>query len=182
MQELDSLTVQRAARGDHQAFRRLYDTYAPFLWKVLFPMAGRDMMLAKELLQDTFVRVHGVLRTFKGGSALSTWLYRIAYTTAMSYFRRNSRLRSQPLDDRIESSGRSDEFDDHQLAGRILRSLTPDERFLLVAREVNDISFDDLAEVTGQTSGALRTRLHRIKAAVRASFPMEHYAAAGGMP
>jgi RNA polymerase sigma factor (sigma-70 family) len=178
MQELDSLTLRRAKKGDRQAFKTLYDMYAPFLWRVLFPMAGRDMGVARELLQDTFVKVHDSLRQFGEESALSTWLYRIAYTTAMARYRKEQRHRFVELDEQFMSSERADEFDDRQLVERIFTGMSAEDRFLIVAREVHDISFDDLASVTGQTSGALRTRLHRLKAAVRAEFPQEQFVGA----
>ena len=180
MQEIDDLTLEKAARGDRRAFKSLYDLYAPFLWKVLFPISGRDMTTARELLQDTFVKVYESLRQFKGESALSTWLYRIAYTTAMAHARkRKNRFRFQPYDDTLGGNNRTDTYDDRQLARKVLDGLSTDERFLLIAREIDGISFDDLSRITGQKSGALRTRLHRLKGSIRQSFPQEQLAAGG---
>ncbi|MBN1756976.1 MAG: RNA polymerase sigma factor [Chitinispirillaceae bacterium] len=174
MQELDDITLKKAARGDQKAFKSLYDLYAPFIWKVLFPISERDMTTARELLQDTFVKVYEALRQFKGESALSTWLYRIAYTTAMGHTRkRKNRFRFQPYDDTLVGSNRTDTYDDRQLARKVLDSLSTNERFLLIAREIDGISFDDLSLITGQKSGALRTRLHRLKESIRKSFPQE---------
>ena len=177
MQELDDITLKRAAKGDHHAFRTLYDLYAPFIWRVLYPMAGRDMTTARELLQDTFIRVHQSLRQFKKRSALSTWLYRVAYTTALTYARRpQNRYRFESYTDTLGGNDRTDEFDNRQLVDRVLTTLSVDDRFLLVAREIDGISFDEIAEITGQSSGALRTRLHRLKETIRKSFSQEQYA------
>jgi RNA polymerase sigma-70 factor (ECF subfamily) len=176
MKELDTATLQRAKKGDRHAFKTLYTLYASFLWRVIFPMAGRDMTVARELVQDTFIKVHRSLRQFRERSALSTWLYRIAYTTAMAYARKPiNRYRFQPNIDTLRGTDRTDEFDERQLAGRILASLSADDRFLLVAREIDDIPFDDLSVITGQNSGALRTRLHRLKETIRRSYPQEQY-------
>jgi RNA polymerase sigma-70 factor, ECF subfamily len=177
MQELDSITVRQAAKGNRHAFKRLYDHYAPFLWKMLFPMAGRDMTTARELLQDTFIKVNESLKQFKGNSSLSTWLYRVAYTTAMMHYRKMRHHYSfSTFEDTIKSPDRTDTFDNKQLARKILSQLSPDDRFLLVAREVDGISFDELATITSQSSGALRTRVHRLKETLRKMFPSEKMA------
>lgn len=177
MQELDAVTIRLAAKGNRNAFKKLYDQYAPFLWKVLFPMSGQNLEMTRELLQDTFVRINDTLRQFKGNSALSTWLYRIAYTTAMMHFRKQRRYRTfDTITGNEAGPDRTDTFDNKQIVHKILSQLSPDERFLLVAREVDGISFEKLATITGDSSGALRTRIHRLKENVRRMFPQEHYA------
>ena len=177
MRELDAVTIRLAAKSNRHAFKKLYDLYAPFLWKVLFPMAGQNMETTRELLQDTFVRVNDTLKQFKGNSALSTWLYRIAYTTAMMHFRKNRRYREFGTITGSETSpDKTDTFDNRQIVQKILSRLSPDERFILVAREVDGISFEELATITGDSSGALRTRIHRLKETVRRMFPQEQYA------
>jgi RNA polymerase sigma-70 factor (ECF subfamily) len=177
MQELDAITLKRATKGDRHAFKSLYDHYAPFLWRVLFPLSERDMTTARDLLQDTFIRVNDTLRQFRGKSALSTWLYRVAYTTAMQHARKpGNRYRFHSYIDIQRGKERTDTFDNRQLAQKILDNLQPEDRFLLVAREVDGLSFDELAEITGQKAGALRTRLHRLKESVRAAYPEETYA------
>jgi RNA polymerase sigma-70 factor, ECF subfamily len=180
MKELDDITLRSAIKGDRHAFRLLYDHYAPFIWKVLFTMGGRDMTTARDLVQDTFVKAYTALGQFKGKSAFSTWLYRIAYTTAIAHARR-SRLKT--LDhaeiDAISGSDRTDAFDNRELARKILGSLSEEDRFLLISREVEDIAFDELAIITRRNAGALRTQLHRCKERIRDSFPQEVFAAGG---
>lgn len=177
MQELDAITLKRAAKGDRHAFKSLYEHYAPFLWRVLYPLSGRDMMTARELLQDTFIHVNDTLKQFRGKSTLSTWLYRVAYTTAMQYLRKpEKRYRFHTYRDIQRGKERSDAFDNRQLVHTILGNLKLEDRFLLVAREVDGLSFDELAVITGNRPGALRTRLHRVKESVRAAFPNETYA------
>ena len=177
MLELDDITLKKAATGNKAAFRTLYDLYAPFLWRILVPFSGHNPDTARELLQDTFVKVFESLRQFKGDSALSTWLYRVAYTTAMAHGRKKRILgRFQSYTDTIAGRTAADAYDNRQLAWKVLDSLGADERFLIVAREIDGVSFDDLALITGQKSGALRTRLHRLKESIRNTFPQEQFA------
>jgi len=181
MQELDAITLKLAIKGDQKAYKKLYDHYAPFIWKVLFPMSNRDMMIARELTQNTFVKAFRAADSFRGDSAYSTWLYRIAYSTAMEHFRKTRSLPATGTDpDLLGSTERSDSFDNRELVAKILATLSADDRFLIIAREVDAVSFEDLAEITGAKAGALRTRLHRLKETIRNAFPVEEVTAAGG--
>ena len=179
MQELDDITLKRALKGDHKAFKMLYNHYAPFLWKVLFPLSNRDMQLAQELTHDTFVKAYTSSAQFKGEAAYSTWLYRIAYTTALARFRKVRHTAPGIEPDLLAGELRSDTFDTRELAAQILSSLNGEDRFLLVSREIDALSFDDLAHITGKNAGALRTRLHRIKETIRNSFTRPEPVATG---
>lgn len=180
MQELDAITLKRASKGDHRAFKRLYDHYAPFIWKVLFPLANGDTTIAGELTQTTFVKVYRSAGGFRGGAAFSTWIYRIAYTTALQYLKRRHQTTLPAVDpDLLDGTEQADSYDNRELVSRILVTLTPEDRFLLVAREVDALSFDELSTITGKNAGALRTRLHRIKEGIRSSFHQEKSVAAG---
>lgn len=171
MVELDEVTVKRAQKGDNSAFRLLYDHYVGFVWKVLFTMSGRDGGAASELTQDVFVKVHAALPRFRGNSSLSTWMYRIAYTTALEYFRIRGRRKFVPVElEQLDSGDRADAFDGEELTKKILEALSADDRFLLVSREVDDMPFETIAEITGKNPGALRTQLHRVKEMVRKKF------------
>lgn len=182
MQELDDITLKRVTRGDRRAFKKLYDHYAPFIWKVLFPMSNRDINTARELTQDTFVKAYKAAGSFKGNSAFSTWLYRIAYSAAMEYYRKIKTVPSGSIDpDLLSGNDSTETFDNKEIAARILTSLSTEDRFLIVSREINAVSFEELETVTGIKSGALRTRLHRLKESIRNAFPEEKAAVEGGV-
>jgi RNA polymerase sigma-70 factor (ECF subfamily) len=169
MENLPINTIKKAAKGNRAAFKQLYDHYAPYLWKVIFRTLGGDETMAADVLQETFMRIFKSLRSFKSNASISTWMYRIAHNTSLSHLKRqrseaefneetmsgNNRLNQT---DRI---ARNDEID------AILSILDPRERYLLTAREVAGLSFDELSEITGKSPGALRTQLHRIKATVK---------------
>jgi RNA polymerase sigma-70 factor (ECF subfamily) len=169
MKEIDEITIRAAAKNRPGAFRRLYEHYSPFVWNVIYRTAEGDEEAAKEIMQDTFVKLHGSLGSFRYDAAFSTWLYRIAWNASMSYLakKRRERKRFMPLDPETPEGGRPDGLEQREMVGRVLKGLSAEERFLLVAREVRGISFEELAAITGGTAGALRTRLHRIRSAVR---------------
>jgi RNA polymerase sigma-70 factor (ECF subfamily) len=175
MRELDACTIRKAARGDHAAFRDLYNHYAPFVWRLALRTANGDHDLARGIVQDVFIRVHGSLKKFAFASGFSTWLYRIAFNVAQTAHARRQRRRRMdaPLDEREFASQAGDESESRDAANRILRGLSPEERFLLVAREVDGKPFDELATITGVSAGALRVRLHRLREALRREFSHE---------
>ena len=152
MQEIDRITVAQARKGDLKAFRRIYDYYSPFAWKVIFRTVNRDANSAAEALQETFVRFHGALRKFRGDSALSTWIYRIAYNAAITHAERHRRYTIGHVD--LETAEAAlftmpaDAGGAKDQVRRILDSLSPDDRFILVAREIDGMTFEEIADFT----------------------------------
>ena len=92
MEERELLT--RAQAGDPAAERALYDTHVDRVYRLTFRMAG-DATLAQEFTQDTFVRAFERLGTFRGDSALSTWLHTIAVSVSLNGLRKVRRLRRE---------------------------------------------------------------------------------------
>ena len=88
--ERDSELVRASQDGDRGAFDRLVDQYKEIVYAVAYRFA-RDPDLAMDLAQDVFVRAYRGIRSFKGRSSFSTWLYRIAVNTCIDYTRRRSR-------------------------------------------------------------------------------------------
>jgi RNA polymerase sigma-70 factor (ECF subfamily) len=169
MEELDNKIIRAAADGEKKAFKMLYDHYSTMVWRVVFKTVHGDRIAAEEIAQEVFVKVFRSLKTFRGDAAFSTWLYRLTYTTTMSWLTRNKRQQMHivTFDDELAIPTGNQAPDLREQVARILAALTAEERFLLVAREVDDLSYDDLAVITGSAAGALRTRLHRLKQTIR---------------
>jgi RNA polymerase sigma factor (sigma-70 family) len=176
MEELDQNTVKAAAQGDERAFRAFYEYYAPFLWRAAYQTSAGDAVRAAQVVQDTFVRAHQALPRFDFRSALSTWLFRIAYNRSMSMFQRDQawRRKAAALAEEMRNTpAGADQLEARDLVAKVLETLEPQERFLLTAREVDGIPFEELAVMTGINAGALRTRLTRIKQSIRERVPYE---------
>lgn len=170
MEDLDSETLKKAIKGDDKAFRVLYDHYAPFVWRLILRMTGEQQQ-ATELLQDTFIRVHAALRKFKGDSSFSTWVYRIAHNAVLMSYRKNRKAKlHDPFEDQVTACSHADQYLNKQLIDRVLADLTVEDRFLLVTREIDGLSFEEIAQICGISAGTLRTRLHRLKETIRNRF------------
>jgi RNA polymerase sigma-70 factor (ECF subfamily) len=172
MKELDEITIRRAARKDQQAFKKVYDYYSLFVWKVIFRTVNGDPEAAKEVVQETFIRVYTSLGSFGFNSALSTWIYRIAFNTANTYLsKKRKKSVIDGLDVDLLVDGKTKEnFENKEIVRVLLRALSPEERFLITSREVEGIPFEELAEITGRSSESLRTQISRLKERLRSMY------------
>jgi RNA polymerase sigma-70 factor (ECF subfamily) len=121
-------------------------------------------------MQNTFVKAHRYLRGFGRNSAFSTWLYKITYSCINKHFAEAARRGARTVrfdEEYIGGDKPRVPYEDSQLVAEILCHLNGSDRFLLTAREVDGLSYEDLASVTGESEGALRTRLSRLKSDIR---------------
>jgi len=162
---LSDLQNYNSGRG----FKKIYDHYAPFVWRIVLRTLKNEND-AKIVLQNVFVVLSRSIKNFRFESAFSTWIYRIALNETMKFLNKKKNRRELPLNENIEVKSGEDSISDKNLAEKILDSLSAQERFLLVSREVDGISFDDLAQITGKTSGALRVEIMRLKQRIREDF------------
>ncbi|MFO7693840.1 MAG: sigma-70 family RNA polymerase sigma factor [Vicinamibacterales bacterium] len=175
----DARLVEQALAGSQDACRALVERHSRAVLNLVARMV-RDDGVAEELAQDAFVKAFGALRTFNPAYKFSNWILRIAHNVAIDHLRR-SRLPVVRIDD--ESSGRNiadvladtrepsafdravqlDFRDDLEEA---LARLRPEFRRLVVMRYLEDLSYEDIAEVVGLPIGTVKSHLHRARAAL----------------
>jgi RNA polymerase sigma-70 factor (ECF subfamily) len=170
MNEIDDITIRQASKGDGRSFKRLYDHYAPFVWKVAYRTVNGRKDVAGEIVQETFIRVHAGLGRFGGKAALSTWIYRIAFNAAMTIAARTVRGRFVDIEENPVAVAPESRLDGQEILGRVLKDVSAEDRFLLVGHVVEGIGFDELEAATGVGAGTLRVRLHRLKAELQKKF------------
>jgi len=171
MTELDDITIARAKK-DNKAFKKVYDYYAPYVWKIAFRTMHGNHDAAQEAMQETFIRVHNSLLKFSGQSAFSTWIYRIVFNVCltMQTKQKKSLIHEEYNDEIGNAKNQNDAMDMREDVERILASLDKEERFLLAGRELLDLSYAELAHITQKNEGSLRTQLSRIKEDIRRNF------------
>lgn len=172
--ELDAGTIARAQGGERGAQRALLERYggrvASFLARRL-PDRGRDVV--EDLTQDVFLRVFRALPSYQieGRARLSTWILTIASRRAIDEVRR--RRPTVDFDEaRAPADGRGpDLYLDHQaLSLRLwaaIAGLAPAHRAILVLREVEELSYDEIAARLAVDLGTVKSRLSRARAALR---------------
>ena len=122
---------------------------------------------AEELVQDAFVRAFNRLDTFEGRSTFSTWICRIAYTTAISWLRKR-RMKYLSIDDqpKLTDTEVDEAFDDESRIEELRRAITllkPDEQTLITLYYYDNRPLNDIAYILDAEPNTLATRLHRIR-------------------
>jgi RNA polymerase sigma-70 factor (ECF subfamily) len=169
----DEDLVNRAKRGDQEAFRVLHERYAPSVHKLLYRWTG-DPEEAEDLTQEVFIAVFQGLQNFRGESSFKTWIFQIANHKAIDSNRKRKRQvetvspddfdETQP-DDREET--RPEEALLRKEMGETLRrklqELPEDSREAIVLCDLQGLSYEECAEALGITVGAFKSRLRRAR-------------------
>jgi RNA polymerase sigma-70 factor, ECF subfamily len=164
--------LDRARRGDQEAFAALLRHYDPGLRALAYRLLGdRDRM--DDALQEAYVNAYKALPRFRGASKIGSWLYRIVYNACLDELRRARRAAQLPLDEVGELPGPSRDPGE-QAAGRgdlacALARLAPEERAAVLLVDAQGFSYDEAGRVLDIPAGTIASRLSRARAALRKS-------------
>jgi RNA polymerase sigma-70 factor (ECF subfamily) len=169
----DRPLVRAAQRGDRAAFRALVEKYQRKVYQLAVSML-KDPDEAMDIVQETFVRVHRYLPSFKGDSSFFTWTYRIAANLCLDASRkkgRGERVEIDEVDADIEAhmdppsaafAGPQKAALNEELKEKIdeaLQGLSENHRAILLLRELDGLSYEELAKVLGIRKGTVMSRL-----------------------
>jgi len=175
--ELDRDLVRRAQQGDSDAFATLFHAHKARVYSVCLRLTNNTAE-AEDLTQDAFLQAFRKLSTFRGDSALSTWLYRLAFNTVLMSFRKKS-LRQISLDEPFNQDARSIRREygrgDERLAGsvdrialtRAIKELPDGYRTIFLLHEVEGYEHQEIAELLGCSVGNSKSQLHKAKLRIR---------------
>ena len=177
----ESTLVARCAQGDQAACAELVAEHQRMVYQLAFHLLG-DRDDALDLSQDVFMRVFRTLHQFRGQSQLRTWIYRIVVNQARNrqrWWRRRRRANQISLDQHLqthgEPTGNPQAAPDNMLLQKRLASqlraalgaLPFDQRSVIVLREIDGLSYDEIAFSLGVTLGTVKSRLTRARRALR---------------
>lgn len=169
--------IAKASQGDRDAFSVLVERYERRVVGVALAVV-HNQDDAMELAQETFVRAFGNLKNFESRSSFSTWLYRIAANLSIDFWRREGRhivLRGEDAENEIRRLP-SGEGDSYLAASRTelgkklkdaLDELTPEHRAVVLLREVEGLSYDEISDVLQCPRGTVMSRLHYARTRLR---------------
>lgn len=175
----DQELITECLNGQTQSFGNLVLRYQDRLFNMLTHLLG-SREDAREVAQEAFISAFQKLHTFGGRSAFYSWLFRIALNSAMSRKRKKTRvpvsietIREQsghePSDRRLDNHpGYSIEVSERQAAVRAALAELPEEfRTVLVLKEIEDLKYEEIAEILGCPIGTVRSRIHRARSEMR---------------
>lgn len=171
----DREAVARARRGDHEAFRVLVERYQSRAYGLALRILG-DPDRARDALQEAFLKAYSALDRFEGRSGFYTWLYRLVFNQCIDMKRRDKSAGHLEWDDEVArevspdagASAEGPAGPDRGLARSELRealaeaieSLPPDARRTLVMREIDGLSYAEIAAALEIPKGTVMSRLH----------------------
>lgn len=174
----DADLVRRAREGDSDAFETLFNAHKTKIYSLCLRMTSNTAE-AEDLTQDAFLQVFRKLGTFRGDSALSTWLYRVAVNTVLMHFRKKG-LRQVSLDEPSTQDARVPKREhgsvDGKLAGtvdrialtRAMKELPAGYRNIFLLHEVKGYEHNEIARLLRCSVGNSKSQLHKAKSRMRA--------------
>jgi RNA polymerase sigma-70 factor (ECF subfamily) len=182
--DTDALLVERFKQGDQRAFEMLVLKYQRRIERLIARMV-RDTDLVPDIAQETFVRAYRALPQFRGESAFYTWLYRIAVNSAKKAL---AELKRDPVVTESALAGRDDDdetsrapaeltdgetpesvFASREIAATVnaaVEALSEDLRQAITLREIEGLSYEEIAEVMNCPIGTVRSRIFRAREAI----------------
>ncbi len=182
--DADAPLIERVKRGDVKAFEMLVVKYQRRIERLIGRMV-RDVDLVPDIAQETFIRAYRAIPQFRGESAFYTWLYRIAVNTAKKTL---GELKRDPLitesarairDDDDETSRTENELSDGETPESLLASkqvaeavnsaieaLSDELRQAITMREIEGLSYEEIAESMNCPIGTVRSRIFRAREAI----------------
>jgi RNA polymerase sigma-70 factor (ECF subfamily) len=181
----ERLLVRRLRDRDEKAFREITEQYGSRVFNLTYRMLG-NREEAEDVAQEVFITVFKSIDSFRGDSKFSTWLYRITANhckNRIKYLaRRHDRQQSEYEEDVLRQNPESqltaptpsprpdkqlEGMELEQLMQAALATLDEEQRILIVLRDIEELSYKEICDVTGLPEGTLKSRLHRARLALR---------------
>ncbi len=189
--EEERLLVQRVKAGDQQAFEALYRRYVSMVYRQAIKLVGNEAE-AEEVVQEVFLTLYEKAKTFRGDSALSTWLYRLTVNTTLMKLRRRKRTKEVAFDDYLpqyqddghhlvrpvvdwspDPEGRLLRAEVHRTLQQALDQLPPVEKAVVVMSDLDGVANREIGKALGLSVPAVKSRLHRARLFLRGQLAVE---------
>jgi len=163
----DREVIEACQRGDWDAFRLLFEAHKHRVYSIALRYCG-DESAAMDIAQETFLKLLSSIQDFRGNASFESWLYRIVVNRCLDHQRRGRRLMpfleglldivSAPAESALQELLRVEMTKDVQ---RIVGTLPPEQRIVVVLRYTEGLAYDQIAEILGCSAGTVASRLNR---------------------
>lgn len=178
--------IDRLIERDEQAFSEIVKLYGDKVFSLIYRMLG-SRQEAEDVAQDVFITVFKTIESFRGEAKFSTWLLRIAANHAKNRIKHLARRPAEgadpddvsqlrqlpdrpapPVQARIETpDAMLEAMQTERLMQEAIANLPEDQRLLVVLRDVEEMSYQEIEEITGLPEGTIKSRLHRARMAIK---------------
>ena len=182
MSDPERTLLRRLRDRDERAFRELVETHRDRVFNITYRMLG-DRAEAEDVAQEVFISVFKTIDTFREEAKFSTWLYRVTVNHCKNRIKYLARRHDRDRDELDETSHETNGAagvprhvqPDRALEGAQLEvllqeaiaNLDDDHRIVVVLRDIEDLSIEEICEITGLPDGTVKSRLHRARLALR---------------
>jgi len=170
----ETALIQRLKQGDEEAFEQIFRRYQKRVYNVAYRMIS-NRETAEDMTQEVFLRVFQKIRKFKGKSSFSTWLYRLTVNLCLDHLRKRNAHPTESLEDIEEKAlvyGKTPEDDvileeRREAVQRIISSLPDKLRAIIILREIEGLSYKELAEAMNCSMGRVKSLLYEARMELR---------------
>lgn len=171
MNEIEQNILIRAGQGDLQAFEVVYKALSSFVYNVAYRVVGNKED-AQEVTQEVFMTVYNKLKEFRFESSFKTWVYRIATNQAINLAKKTSKTRNQTtsFDEQIDPpsvgpdvGANIEKEHNDKLVEELFNAINPDQRACVVLRNIEGLSYEQIAQTLNININTVRTRLKRAR-------------------
>ncbi len=168
-ESIESKILSRAAAGDRDAQRQIYERFSGRVYRTVFRIVGESD--AADVMQDAFLHLFQRLSSFRFESAFTTWLHRLVVNESLQHLRRRGRrtIMTQPLTEQEvaadDTTSHADELT--EILSQAMERIEPQLRLIFQLKEVDDLTYAQIGEIIGIPEGTVGSRLNRARRELR---------------
>ena len=165
---VDERVIEACQRGDREAFRLLFEANKDRVFSIAVYYLGGDRVAAGDVTQQVFLKLMTTITQFRGNSEFTTWLYRLVVNTCIDEQRRRRRFlpfgESDPVSRMEDRRPQEKHYARLEIADSVkaaIGELKPKFRLPILLRYIEDLSYEEIADVIGCSKGTIASRLNR---------------------
>ena len=165
---IDSLTIEACQRGDSDAFRLVFEAYRDRVYSIALCFFDGNQATAKDIAQDVFLKLMTTISQFQKRSEFSTWLYRLVTNACLDRKRALKRLLFFGNARDLDFTGRHASLEDKYMqleaersVRKVIAGMKPKLRMTVLLKYFEDLSYGEIGEILGCSSGTVASRLNR---------------------
>jgi len=161
--------IRRAQKRDMEAASEIYKKYKNFVWNISLKMTA-DRETAEDVTAEVFIKIFTKLKSFRFQSSFKTWIYRITVNTALNFLKKEKRRQTQEVEENarhVKYVSPEKGIEAESTVERILSGLNEEERILVVLREIEGLSYNEISEITKMNLGTVKTKIFRVREKLR---------------